>query len=116
MTEIQRSRVIALGLNPDDFAPAQKTDKERIADLEAQNAALMQYMGVLVKRINSGAFEVVKDMPQTGDYTDPIHWGAGTNIIKGLWYYLDDKELPHEAIASGAPSGFYDTAYFDFIE
>lgn len=52
----------------------------------------------------------------TGDYLNPILYKDGMRIVDGKWYYLDDKDLPHEAIKSGVPAGFNDKEYFDFVE
>lgn len=88
----------------------------KIDKLKAENSALMEYLGVTVRPIGDGVYEVVKEDPGTGDYTNPIKYEQGMSITKYLWYYLDDKDIPHEAIKEGVPFSFYDRNYFDFVE
>lgn len=102
-----------------------KVDPEMVVELElirAKNAEmttkldiLMEFMGVHGKW-NGDVFQVVKQNPETGDYTDPIRWAVGDEVTSGLWYYDEDKDLPHEAIANGTPLNFYDKQYFDFVK
>lgn len=66
-----------------------------------------------IKQFDEIGKEIVHE---TGDYLDPILYKDGMTIVDGKWYYLDDKDLPHEAIKSGVPSGFNDKEYFDFAE
>ncbi len=87
-----------------------------VADLTAQLNAIMRYQGLTVWRTVAGVYEVIKDIPQSGDYLDPIPWRPGDSVKAGLWYYTDDKALPHEAIADGYPAAFRDSAYFDFVD
>lgn len=74
-------------------------------------------MGYEVKQLGENVFEVVKQTNfPSGEYLNPIPFTLGMAVTKTLWYYADDKDLPHEAIASGIPSDFYDSAYFDYVE
>ena len=90
-------------------------DRIRI-DLNAKLDAIMRYQGLTVRQTDAGVYEVIKDIPQTGDYLDPIPWRPGDSVKAGLWYYADDKALPHEATADGYPATFHDPAYFDFVD
>ncbi len=87
-----------------------------VADLNSKLDAIMRYQGLTVRQIADGVYEVIKHTPQTGGYLNPIPWQPGDAVTAGLWYYMDDKELPHEAIQSGVPADFYDHTYFDFVE
>lgn len=87
-----------------------------VADIIAKLDAIMRYQGLNVQQTAPGVYEVIKDIPQTGDYIDPIPWRPGDSVKVGLWYYADDKALPHEAIADGYPANFRDKAYFDFVD
>ena len=51
-----------------------------------------------------------------GDFRHPIPYEVSDKVEAGKWYYMTDPEIPHEAIASGAPADFWDTAYFSFVE
>ena len=44
MTEAQKKMVEALGLTERDFRPPEQTDAQRIAELEAQNQMLTQWL------------------------------------------------------------------------
>lgn len=96
-------------------AEVERYESTRKPTLEEKIDALMEYMGVKVRNMSRGVFEVVKDTPVSGDYIDPIPW-VGQSVQTGLWYYTTDKDLPHEAIADGLPSDWEDRAYFDWIE
>lgn len=75
--------------------------------------------GYRINKISDNAFELVEDEnyeTPTGDYLNPILYADGDSVEIGKWYYNDDKDLPHEAIASGQPVGFTDRNYFDFVE
>lgn len=87
-----------------------------VADLNSKLDAIMRYQGLTVRQTADGVYEVIKNTPQSGDYLDPIPWQPGDAVTAGLWYYTEDKELPHEAIQSGVPADFYDHTYFDFVE
>lgn len=76
--------------------------------------ALMEYLGVQ-GHWNGKVFKVDKTVPEIGDYTKPIKWKPGEPVIAGKWYYTDDKDLPHEAIAAGVPLNFNDAKFFAFI-
>ncbi len=109
MNERQKRIAEKLGLTEDQFE-----NRDPVAELTAKVDALSEYHGL--KGIwNGQAFEVVKDTPASGDYTDPIKWNPGDAITAGLWYYDDDKDLPHEAIKTGTPGTFYDRVCFDFV-
>lgn len=90
--------------------------EEQLKNQVALTNAIIDSMGVSVNDLGGGVFEVIKPAQQTGDYTDPILWHGGDEVVSGCWYYADDKDLPHEAIKSGIPSGWYDTDFFDFVE
>ena len=90
--------------------------EEQLKRQSALTNAIVEYMGVSVRDLGGGVFEVIKPVPQTGDYTDPILWREGDEVASGCWYYTDDRELPHEAIKPGIPSGWYDKDFFDFVE
>lgn len=49
----------------------------------------------------------------SGTYIDPIPYTVGMTVTAGLWY-TDNSDI-WEAIASGVPSGFDDTTYFDIV-
>lgn len=53
---------------------------------------------------------------EDGSYGKPFKYEQGMAVEAGFWYWLDDKLLPHEAIASGTPADFYDREYFDYVE
>ena len=89
---------------------------DHVADINARLDAVLKYQGLTVRQTADGVYEVIKETPRPGDYLDPIQWQAGDSVTAGLWYYTDDKILPHEAIQSGVPSDFYDHTYFDFVE
>lgn len=53
-----------------------------------------------------------------GDYLNPIQITEnGLTTQTGLWYYINDKDLPHEAITEAfvIPEDFNDKKWFDFI-
>ena len=87
-----------------------------VADLNARLDAILKYQGLTVRQTADGVYEVIKETPRPGDYLNPIPWQPGDSVTAGLWYYAEDKTLPHEAIRDGVPSGFYDHTYFDFVE
>lgn len=92
--------------------------KNQPVTMEEKIDALIKYQGLNIKRAEDGTLEVVKDSPSEGDYTNPIRIpNTGTTIIKGYWYYTDDKDLPHEAISDAfvTPEDFYDRKLFDFV-
>lgn len=122
MRDIDLERIARHGLSLDDFKPKFQPDRH-IAELEAenreiraQNAAIMEYLGLTVREAGNGVFEVFKAPTESGDYTDPIQWHSGDAVSVGLWYYTTDKSLPHEAIFGGNPTSFYDKIYFDYVE
>ena len=91
-------------------------DKTRIEELYAQRRDSTLEI-IEAKNEISRYNELGKEVEhETGDYLNPILYKDGMKIVDGRWYYLDDKDLPHEAIKSGVPSGFHDEEYFDFVE
>lgn len=94
-------------------APVPRSEMEALA---AKLEAVLRFQGLTVRQTAPGVYEVIKDIPQTGDYLDPIPWQPGDSVTSGRWYYAEDKELPHEAIQSGVPESFRDPEYFDFVE
>lgn len=74
-----------------------------------------------LKQLSDNITEVEKkddsELP-LGDFLNPIQipeMGITTQL--GLWYYVDDKSLPHEAIVEAfvIPEDFNDKNWFDFI-
>lgn len=53
---------------------------------------------------------------EDGSYMRPFKYEQGMDVEAGFWYWLGDKQLPHEAIASGTPTDFYDRDFFDYVE
>lgn len=56
--------------------------------------------------------------PIFGDYINPIEIPSeGITVEKGKWYYVDDKDLPHEAKEDAfvTPEDFNDRIWFDFV-
>lgn len=91
-------------------------DKTRIEELYAQRHDSALEI-IEAKNKISCYDELGKEVVhETGDYLDPILYKDGMKIVEGKWYYLDDKDLPHEAVKSGIPAGFNDKEYFDFVE
>lgn len=113
MTNIELEMMNKLNLANMDLRS--KSLEEHIMSLEKQISDLTY----TIKQLSANVQEIIKkddeDMP-TGDYLNPIRYVQGMAITVGLWYFLEDKDLPHEAIASGIPNDFYDTGYFDYIE
>lgn len=60
--------------------------------------------------------EPTEDQPSASgdDYLDPITYVEGMEVVLGKWY--TDGEDTWEAIASGVPTSFADTAFFDIIQ
>lgn len=80
--------------------------------------AVAEFMGVR-GRWNGSVFEIVKGEVETGDFTNPIRIPPnGITTETGKWYYVDDKELPHEAITDAfvIAEDFYDRRWFDYVE
>lgn len=77
--------------------------------------------GVITEEQYIEIVEVVKkddSKMQNGDYTNPILIPEqGIIIVKGLWYYVTDKDLPHEALfdAFVTRDDFNDKRWFDFV-
>lgn len=74
-----------------------------------------------LKKLSEAATEVEKkddsELP-AGDFLNPIQIpNTGLTTQVGLWYYVDDKSLPHEAIVEAfvMPEDFDDRNWFDFI-
>lgn len=88
-----------------------------VAEVNAKLDGLMTYMG-LSGHWNGQVFEVVKEQMGSGDYTNPILIpAAGLTTTAGLWYYVDDPQLPHEALQDAfvTPDDFYDRTWFDYV-
>lgn len=73
------------------------------------------------KKLSENVTEVEKkedsEMPE-GDYINPIQiTDSGLITQVGLWYYTNDKDLPHEAIISAfvTPEDFDDKRWFNFV-
>lgn len=91
-------------------------DKTRIEELYAQRRDSALEI-IEAKNEIARYDELGKEVEHaTGDYLNPINYKDGMNVDEGKWYYLDDKDLPHEAIKIGVPAGFNDKEYFDFVE
>lgn len=88
-----------------------------IQEVNVKIDAIMTFMGVQ-GRWNGNVFQIVKQTMPKGDYTDPILYDVGATVGEGNFYYTETvgKDLPHQAIKSGVPSGFFDKEYFDWIE
>lgn len=110
LTELEKMMLSSVGMTEEDLQP-----KDKLTELENKLEALLEYQGLSLKQIDSRQFEVVKKQVGTGDYINPILFEQGMSITLGLWYYLDDKDLPREAIRSGTPTTFDDREYFDWI-
>lgn len=74
-----------------------------------------------LKKLSETTTEVEKkddsELP-SGDYLNPIQITEnGLTTQTGLWYYVNDKDLPHEAITEAfvMPEDFNDKQWFDFI-
>lgn len=53
---------------------------------------------------------------EDGSYLKPFKYVQDMEVEAGFWYWLEDKALPHEAIASGTPADFYDRDFFDYVD
>lgn len=95
---------------------------EELTRVEEGNKSLEERLEALEQKVNEftyiegalgdGVIEIVKkEQMSAGDYTNPIKYESGMSVEQGKWYYLNDKDLPREAIKSGKPSGFEDGAY-----
>lgn len=75
-----------------------------------------------LKKLSDSIIEVEKkedsELP-LGDYLNPIQITENGLITQiGLWYYVNEKSLPHEAIIEAfvMPEDFNDKNWFDFID
>ena len=94
-----------------------------LAEIQTETIEPSDKQGYDFKIVKLGDVELYREYiptenPSTedGTYTNPFRYVEGMEIVESKWYFLYDKDLPHEAIKSGVPSGFYDTEYFDFVE
>lgn len=98
-------------LHIDSLVQAEKsadTLEERIARLEEKVGELTY----IEKALGEGVIEIIKkEEMASGDYTNPIKYVEGMSVEKDKWYYLDDKDLPREAVKSGTPKNFDDEEY-----
>lgn len=92
------------------------TLEEKYQQLEEKINEILGFQNLILQQIDAYQFEVLKNETETGDFTDPIKWSEGVEVEEGKFYYEDDKELPHEAIAGGTPASFDDRNFFDWIE
>lgn len=90
------------------------TDQSRIEEIEKR----LDEITYQLKKVSDNVTEVIKkddsEMP-SGTYLHPIKYVNSMSVTAGLWYYLDDVELPYECIKSGVPVSFKDTEFFDVI-
>lgn len=91
---------------------------EKIKELEQKVEALTYSF----RQISESIIEIEKkedsELP-LGDYLNPIQITESGLITQiGLWYYVEDKDLPHEAIVEAfvMPEDFNDKNWFDFID
>lgn len=64
---------------------------------------------------NKSTQVIIKPNEGEGTYLKPYKYLSGMTIENGKWYYLDDIDLPQEAIKDGIPSSFNDIEYFDIF-
>lgn len=103
----------ANGLTESDLKP-----KDTLSSIEAKLDMLIKYQELMLKQIDEHQYEVVKEAPSSGDYTNPIHLDSnGLNTVVGKWYYTSDKDLPHEAIVEAFVTNedFDNKSFFDFV-
>ena len=98
---------------------------------DVETSALIKYLNELenkveeltysLKKLSDSVNEVEKkedsELP-LGDFLNPIQiTNSGLTTQVGLWYYVDDKSLPHEAIVEAfvMPEDFNDTTWFDIV-
>lgn len=81
--------------------------------------------GFLFKVVKLGDVEIMREYvtdpdydpeSEDGSYLKPFKYIDGMEVIEAKWYWLDDKDLPHECIKSGVPASFNDAEYFDIVE
>ena len=72
-----------------------------------------EYVGL--KEQYDGVGKVVEGTQPAGDYLNPIPYTVGMMVKNGMFYYLEDRDLPNEAIKDGVPDNFMDTEYFDIV-
>lgn len=97
----------------------EKTKEQNQFDkLNAKLDMLIKYQELMLKQIDDKQFEVVKDAPASGDYTDPILFVPPMNVEVGKWYYTEavGKDLPREAmLTSKNVNSFDDKLVFDWV-
>lgn len=123
-------------LTDKEIAERDKKERERI-EAEGRNNMLFALaeaftetfepsdkQGQLFKVVKLGEVEIMREYvtdpdydpeAEDGTYLKPFKYTAGMEVIETKWYWLDDKDLPHECIKSGIPTGFDDTEYFDIV-
>lgn len=107
-------------------------DMIRLERLEAESAEMKKIIKGMADKVGynlveigeteagSKIFEYENDDSEipTGDYLNPVQIPVdGTTIEAGKWYYVDDKELPHEAKLNAfiTIEDFNDRTWFDFV-
>lgn len=98
----------------DDTARVQRELEERVAQITEQLNTLTARFTQLDERVTLVEKVDDSDMP-TGDYLNPILFEIGMDVTAGLFYYVDDKDMPAEAKQSGTPDG-WNTVWFDIIQ
>lgn len=89
-----------------------------IAKLNAKLDAITNYMGLTVKPIGDGVFEVIKETVASGDYLDPILFVPPMNVEEGKWYYTEEigKDLPRECMTdANNVTDFDNSMVFDWV-
>lgn len=92
-----------------------KTVEQLLTEIQQQlkeQAEQTKELTYISKALGDDVIEIVKkEQMSAGNYTNPIKYESGMIVEKDLWYYLDDKDLPKEAIKSGKPSSFEDETF-----
>lgn len=109
--KLTRADIASDPLSYMDYSEHKETLEEKVKRLERT----IEEMTYTLEQVSANVIEVVKkedsEMP-SGDYVNPIRYEQGMRIAQPLWYYLDDKDLPKEAIKSGYPTGWDDESFF----
>lgn len=94
-------------------------DKAEICELKNKLNAIMEYASLKVEQVDDHQYEVIKDVEQpSGDFLNPIKLDEnGLEVVKGLFYYVEDKDEPHEAIVDAfcTSEDFYDVTWFSWV-
>lgn len=102
------------GRKRNNLSISEQKDIEFIKSENAELKATLETLTARFNQISENVIEVEKkddsEMP-TGDYLNPIKYEQGMRVTQPYWYYLDDKDLPKEAIKSGYPTGFDDESF-----